>query len=64
MHNSLSNLVNNLAEGILKIKCKYGNNHENCEKFRIKYKDFDCCPEYTIDVSRFILLLRRVCLPI
>ena len=25
---SLSNLVNNLAEGIQKIKCKYGHNHD------------------------------------
>ena len=31
MANSLSNLVNNLAEGIHKIKCKYGNEYKQCE---------------------------------
>ena len=28
---SLSNLVNNLAEGINKIKCKYGHDDKKCE---------------------------------
>ena len=30
MHNSLSKLVDNLAEGTYKIKCKYGHDNEKC----------------------------------
>ena len=33
---SLSNFVNNLSEGIHKIKCKYGHNDKKCEICRIK----------------------------
>ena len=40
MTSSLSNLVNNLSEGIHKIKCKY----ETCE---IEDKNCDCFLEYT-----------------
>ena len=36
MASSLSNLVHNLAEGIHKIKCKYG--HYNIKTCGIKYK--------------------------
>ena len=43
---SLSNLVNNHAKGIHKVKCKYGHYNEKCEMCGIKYKDFNCCPEY------------------
>ena len=43
---SLLNLVNNLAECIHKIKCKYGHDIK-CETCWIKYKDCDCCLEYT-----------------
>ena len=46
MASSLSNLVNNLAEEIHKIKCKYGHNDKKCETFGIKYKDSECCFEY------------------
>ena len=35
MANSLSNLVNNLCEGILKIKSKYGHNDKKCEICRL-----------------------------
>ena len=45
MASSLSNLVNNLAEGIHKIKCKYGHNNSKCETCVIKHKD--CILEYT-----------------
>ena len=31
MASSLPNLVNNLAEGIHKIKCKYGHDDKKCE---------------------------------
>ena len=47
MASSLSNLVNNLSEGIHKIKCKYELNDKKCEIFRIKYKYCDCLFEYT-----------------
>ena len=39
MASSLSNLVNNLAEGIHKIKGKYRHDHEKCETYEIKYKN-------------------------
>ena len=39
MASSLSNLINNLAEGIHKVKYKYGHND--------RYKDCDSCLGYT-----------------
>ena len=39
---SLSNLVNNLSEGIRKIKCKYRQDDKKCETCRIKYKNCEC----------------------
>ena len=46
MTSSLSNLVNNLADGIHKIKCR--NEHDNkCETWGFKYKGFECSLEYT-----------------
>ena len=47
MASSLSNFVNNLAEGIRKIKCKYGHNDKKCETCGVKYKNYDCFLEYT-----------------
>ena len=41
MESLLSNLYNNLAEGIHKIK------RQNSNTCRIKYKDCYCCLEYT-----------------
>ena len=41
MARSLSNLVNNLAEGIYKIKFKYGHDEKKCEICGIKCKDCD-----------------------
>ena len=35
MASSLSNLLNNLAERIYKIKSKYGHNDKKCETYRI-----------------------------
>ena len=46
MANSLSNFVNNLSEGIHKIKCKYGHDDKKCETCRIRYKYCDCFLEY------------------
>ena len=47
MTTSLSNLVNNLSEGIHRIKCKFGHNDKNYETCRIKYMYCDCFLEYT-----------------
>ena len=47
MASSLSNLVNNLSEGIHRIKFKYGHNDKNCETCRIRNKYCDCFTEYT-----------------
>ena len=46
MVSSLSNLVNNLAEGIYKIKRKYEHDDKKCKTCRIKYKDWNCVLEY------------------
>ena len=37
MASSLSNLVNNLSEGIHRIKCKFGHSEKKCETCRKKY---------------------------
>ena len=47
MASSLSNLVNNLSEGIHRIKCKFGHDHKNCQTCGTKYKYCDCFLEYT-----------------
>ena len=39
MTSSLANLVNNLAEGVYKIKCKYRHDNKKCETCGIKHKD-------------------------
>ena len=41
MEGLLSNLVDNLAEGIDGIKCKYRCNNKKHKTFGIKYKDCD-----------------------
>ena len=38
MASSLSNLVNNLSEGIHRIKCKYGHDDNKCDTCGIKCK--------------------------
>ena len=43
MASSLSNLVNNLSEGIHKIKCKYGHHDKRCKTCSSKYKNCECC---------------------
>ena len=42
MESSLSNLVNNVAQGIHKITCKNEHDDQKCETCGIKYKDCDC----------------------
>ena len=46
MASSLSNLVNNLAAGIHRVKCKNEYNNKKCETCGIKYRDCDFL-EYT-----------------
>ena len=43
---SFSNLFNNLAERIDKIKCKYEHDDKKCETYGIKYKYCDCFLEF------------------
>ena len=47
MASSLSNLVNNLSEGIRRIKCKLGHDDKKCEKSEIKYKYSEGFLEHT-----------------
>ena len=42
MASCLSNLFNNLFEGIHRIKRKYGHDDKKCEACGIKYKSCDC----------------------
>ena len=42
MASLLSNLVNDLAEGIHRIKCKYEHDNKKCKACRVKYKDYEC----------------------
>ena len=46
MASSFLNLVNNLSEGIHKIKCKYRHNDKKCEISGFKYKYWDCFHRY------------------
>ena len=47
MGSSLSNVVNNLSEGIHKVKCKCEYNDKKCVACRITYEVCDCFLEYT-----------------
>ena len=47
MVSSLSNLVNNLSEGVHRIKRKFRHNDKKCETQGIKYKYCDFFLEYT-----------------
>ena len=54
MTSSLSNLVNNLSEGIHRIKCKFRHNGKKCKTCWIKYKYCNCFVEYTHFKDRLI----------
>ena len=59
MASSLSNLVNNLSEGLHRIKCKLGHDNKKCETCGIKYKYCKCFLEYTNfkdDLIKYIFL--------
>ena len=47
MEGSLSKLVNNLSQGLCRIKCKLEQNDKTCETCEIRYKHCDCFLEYT-----------------
>ena len=46
MASSLSNLVDNFFEGVLKIKFKYGHNDKKCKTCGIKWMYSNCFLEY------------------
>ena len=58
---SLSNFVNNLSEGVYKIKRKYRHDDKKCETCRITYKLCDCFLEYTNFIDDFIETRRLCC---
>ena len=47
MESSLSNFINNISEGIHRIKCKFGHSDKKCEKCGIECKYSNCFLEYT-----------------
>ena len=47
MSNLLQNVVDNLAKGICKIKCRYQHDDKECETCGIRYNVCQCCLEYT-----------------
>ena len=47
MASSLSSFLDNLPEGIHKIKNKHRYGNRKCEMCGIKYKYCECCLEYT-----------------
>ena len=46
MTSSFSNLTDNPAEEIHKIKCRFGHGNEKCQTCGIKYKDCECFLDY------------------
>ena len=42
MSSLLSNLVNNVSEGLHKVKCKLGHDNKKCETCGMRYKHCDC----------------------
>ena len=62
MSSSLLNLVNNLSEGIHRIKCKFGHDGKKCETCGIKYKYWDCFLEsknFKDDLKEYNCLCRN-----
>ena len=44
----IASFINNIYEGIHKIKCKLNKlDFKKCESFRIKHQNWDCFIEYT-----------------
>ena len=62
MASSLSDLVNNLSEGIHRIKCKFGHDDKKCETCGIKYKYCNCfleCTSFKDDLKEYKCLCCR-----
>ena len=59
MTSSISDLFNNLAEGIHKIKCKYRHD-KKLETCGVKYKDCENCREYT-NVKDDLIIYKCLC---
>ena len=60
MENLLSNLFDDLAEGIHRIKYKNGNDNKKFETCGIKYQDCDSCLEY-INVKDDLIEYKCLC---
>ena len=60
MVSSSSNLVDNIAAEIDKIKSKHGNDDKKYKTYRIKYKDYECFLEY-INVKDDLILYTCLC---
>ena len=55
---SLSNLANNLSEGIPRNKCKFGHDDEKCKTCGIRFKYWDCFLQdmnFKDDLQMFVL---------
>ena len=64
MVSSLSNLINNLSEGIHRIKCKFGHDDKKCETCGIKYKYCDCfleCINFTDNLKSDSHVYKKFC---
>ena len=57
---SSSNLVDNLAEGIHKIKCKYEHDNKKCQTCGINYKDCECGLQYT-NIEDYLIEYKYMC---
>ena len=65
MASSLSDLVNNLSEGIHRIKCKFGHYDKKCETCRIKYNYCECFLENTtfndrVQMSTIVFVVTKI----
>ena len=60
MASSLSNLVNDLAEGIYRIKCKYRHDNKKCKTSEIKYTNCECLLEQT-NFQDNLIKYKRLC---
>ena len=47
VHYQVHYLVNNISQGIHRVRCKFGHDDKKCETCGTKYKYRDCFLEYT-----------------
>ena len=60
MASTVLDLVNNLSEGIHKVKCKHGHDDKKYETYEIKYKSSDCFLEY-INFKNDLIEYKCIC---